>query len=1084
MKQIVKIIGVFTLLCLLGTVSTYSQKNIRTVSEIQNLINQDSLEKAKTIVKHNIQFYKNNKQYDSLSKYIKLEGSLKLNNGETQQALYKAKQLSDYITLSNNPHYIKIALHELSTVYHNSGQTEKAYNILKQAEAPTSRITDPENTDAASVQYMLGYYKMRIGDYVLAKNYYLKSLALYNKSTTKNYTSFNKVYTALGGILWQESKLDSSKYYFEQALNALNKTDSTDLKNSLFRPSLLKMNMSVLFNAMGKNREAISISYEAIEDFQKFIKTSKDEHAVKQAKGFVFSTLDNLGSYYNTLGEFKRTEEILEYSYALKQKEYEENDMNLIISHIILTQAKTTNQNFKDAELHLKKAVDYYKNNEVVDSFWKASAYSVGGTLYEEMGDLEKAKFYYEEGDRIYRKISQGRYSVDNLDRIIHLSKFYVKIGEKEKAISAAEEAYKYSRNNSLKNTLQEFFQLQNLAIVHFKLKNYKKSLEYSEKAIAFNLLNKAEEIGTADSIVIQYRKPTAILTNVASKYHLSKNRTTADLKQYKTELNKAISILEQRKKVVNNYDDLTILNKENNELFNFAKKILLELYQNTKDDFYLDQAISLHESAIYNRIRSRLNIRDNIAFQNVPIEIIEKEKLLKNDISKTLEKNNADVKTYISASEKWELFMKKLQKDYPTYYKMRYETLEEPIKDLQEKISENTTVIRYLFIEDKLNAFVVSRSKKHIFLLNNSTLETKVEELTIEDFSVERKSALLHDLYKMLWKPLEKSIKTKKVVVIPDRELFNISFEMLTPESIKSFKEFSTNSLLAKYDISYNFSLLLYKDNRKVMDYNENYVGFAPGFNKDMKQEYLLGLQDSMKLDKSYLTLLPQPFSENLVKQYAKVFKGNYFMNENASKALFINNAKEHKIIHIGTHAESDNITPELSRLVFAKRKGKNLALDENSLYAYEIYNTNLSSNLAILTACETGKSIYQSGEGAISLAHAFNYAGSESILTSLWNIDEVSSTQIVAYFYDYLVQGLPKDEALKKAKIQYLSSVEGRGAAPQYWAGLVLIGDTTPIVLQENTDHTWWWVTGILLTFAILIFFYKNRKDRNHNT
>ena len=81
---------------------------------------------------------------------------------------------------------------------------------------------------------------MRTGDYVLAKNHFLKSLALYNKSTTKNYTSFNQVYTALGGILWQESKLDSSKYYFEKALNALNKTDSTDLKTNCLDRAYLK----------------------------------------------------------------------------------------------------------------------------------------------------------------------------------------------------------------------------------------------------------------------------------------------------------------------------------------------------------------------------------------------------------------------------------------------------------------------------------------------------------------------------------------------------------------------------------------------------------------------------------------------------------------------------------------------------------------------------------------------------------------------------------------------------------------------------------------------------------------------------
>ena len=114
--------------------------------------------------------------------------------------------------------------------------------------------------------------------------------------------------------------------------------------------------------------------------------------------------------------------------------------------------------------------------------------------------------------------------------------------------------------------------------------------------------------------------------------------------------------------------------------------------------------------------------------------------------------------------------------------------------------------------------------------------------------------------------------------------------------------------------------------------------------------------------------------------------YNGQSFLNENASKQLFINKAREHKIIHIGTHAESNNLNPELSRLVFAKNITDTLNLDDNYLYNYEIYNIDLSSELAILTACETGKPGYQPGEGMISLAHAFNYAGSESILTSLW--------------------------------------------------------------------------------------------------
>ena len=284
--------------------------------------------------------------------------------------------------------------------------------------------------------------------------------------------------------------------------------------------------------------------------------------------------------------------------------------------------------------------------------------------------------------------------------------------------------------------------------------------------------------------------------------------------------------------------------------------------------------------------------------------------------------------------------------------------------------------------------------------------------------------------------------------------------------------------SLLAKYDISYNFSLLLYKDKGKVADYSSEFIAFAPGFNKKMKEEYKLAIKDSVALDKTYLKLLPQPFSEDLVKQYAKVFNGDYFINENAIKDLFINQAKEHKIIHIGTHAESNNISPELSRLIFAKKTDNKENYDENSLYSYEIYNLDLSSNLAILTACETGKPTYQAGEGMISLAHAFNYAGSESILTSLWEIDEESSAKIVKLFYDNLSEGMPKDEALRMAKLDYIANAEGRTAAPQYWAGLVLIGDIAPIDLSSNV--AWWWylLAGIVAT--LLVFVILNYKKQ----
>ena len=246
------------------------------------------------------------------------------------------------------------------------------------------------------------------------------------------------------------------------------------------------------------------------------------------------------------------------------------------------------------------------------------------------------------------------------------------------------------------------------------------------------------------------------------------------------------------------------------------------------------------------------------------------------------------------------------------------------------------------------------------------------------------------------------------------------------------------------------------------------------------MKENYRIAIEDTLVLDKTYMTLLPQPFSAELAKSSARIFSGKSFLNEQSTRQIFIENAREHKIIHIGTHAESNNLSPELSRIIFAKRLDSDSTRENNSIYTYEIYDCNLSSNLTILTACETGKPGFQPGEGMISLAHAFSYAGSESILTSLWKIDEQSSAEIVEFFYSHLSEGLPKDEALRLAKLDYLKSKSGRNLSPRYWSGLVLIGDTSPLVMNRSSN-SWNWLL-ILLPIALLGVFLYRRKSNRH--
>ncbi len=1073
----------FLFLFLFSIFTGFAQQKITPVKEIQSLIEQDSLSKARILISKNIAFYHAEKIFDSLYNYIQFEGSVKLNNGNKNLALKKAETLTKEIIKNASPHFVVEAITELGWIYDDAGQHQKAYDLLETATPFAIKNKEPHNTDIAGVEYRRGYYASKMGNFPLANKHYQKALRLLKKTGKLDYVFYNQVYNALGGMMWQEAKLDSAKFYFQEAIKVLEKTDETDIMNRYYRPSLVKMNLAVLWNSLGKNQEAISISEEAIAGFQEYIKRSKDEARTYKAKNHQCVTIDNMATFYNTLGEYSRSQELIEYSFEQKKKLFEKNDINLIISNIILAEAKTASRDFEGAAENVDSALELLKTSPGANLYWGAAALSTRATIYEKLDDAENAAIYYEKAETMYRKSMGNAYTKDFLDNLLEYSLFAAKHQNKSKALTLATETYTFTHTGDFKNTLQEFYHTVNLAQVHFLLKNYREAEKFSNEALRFNVLKEGEKISASDSILSQYRKPQALLINAESRFHLSEIKNPFLLKELLQQVEEGIAILDQRKKVVTNHEDVTLLITENEELLNFAEKIRLELYKITKDEIYLDKLISLHESSIYSRIRSRLNLRDNVAFQHIPKKVITRENHLKAQMVSSLnDSENSSIQTFFEASQNWDEFLDSLKQNFPKYYKMRYATLEEPLTDLQQKIPSNTTVVRYIFIDDALFAFVVSPSLKKMIKLDYASVKNHIPKLSNDEFSVEKMRPLLYELYRALWFPLEKYVGSQKVVIVPDRELFNLSFETLTPKPIKNFKEMATNSLLAKHVISYNFSLLLYKDKGKVGDYSSEFIAFAPGFNKQMKEQYTLAIKDSVKLDKTYLTLLPQPFSEDLVKQYAQIFDGNYFINENASKDLFINRAKEHKIIHIGTHAESNNISPELSRLIFAKKIDSTKNYNENSLYSYEIYNIDLSSNLAILTACETGKPTYQAGEGMISLAHAFNYAGSESILTSLWQIDEESSAKIVKVFYDNLSKGMPKDEALQNAKLSYLSTAEGRTASPQYWAGLVLMGDTAPIDL--NTGVAWWWyaLAGII-SIVLVILIVQNKKKASQS-
>ncbi len=1048
---------------------------------LDKLIGGSEYEQARTILDQHLAGFKSEQNYDTLVHYIKYVGSFKLANDNSTLAIEKAETFVAELIERKDPYVSKQSLLELAWLYDDAGAPKKAYETTQESLRYADKIADPLKADKETIQYHLGIRASDFGDIALAKKHHLKALSLRRVNPKEDFEGLYSINNAVGGMMWHSAKLDSAMYYYREALKALKSMEPNSM-NTHYRPSLVQSNIAVLLQATGKVEDGIEYSKLAISNIQKYLEAPDDESRKLRAEKFKLMFVDNLGAFYHSVGEFKKADGLITYSYHEKLKILEEDDPKIMISLIILGEAKMGIKDYHKAGEYLDKALEIIQKKPDNQFYWRAAALVSRASVYDELGDPQNAEKLYRQSEALYKRSLQGQYTKDYLDEFIEMSLFYAKLGKGEKALDLAMEGYNFAQNSSFKGTVQEFHHILNVAEVHYLLNNYAEALKFSEESLALKAKGHGTGVSRVDSIQIESRKPMALLTKVRAQYALKPDKDEKFLKSILDEIEKGIDVLERRRTIINSYEDLNVMVSENKELFSFAKKLRLDLFGLSQDQEYLVDLLSIHESSIYNRIRARLDIKKNIAFANLPESILDKEKQLKLKINSALTETSGKLnplEDFFQATNQWNDFLDTLEQNHPRYFKMRYATIEEPLDALHTNVPKNTTIVRYVFIEGNLYAFVITSKNMELVPLQYEPIKNHIASLNQNQKDVQETANLLHELYQQLWQPLTSLVNTQKTLIIPDGDLFNLSFEMLTPTKISSYQELATNSLLARHDVSYNYSLLLLDETRKKVDFSNNFIAFVPEFSNTMKTDYQIAITDSIDLDKTYLTLLPQPFSVDLAEQFRRKFKGSSFLNEKASKQVFTNSAREHKIIHIGTHAESNNVSPELSRLIFAKNAQEDVTINDNYLYTYEIYNQNLSSNLAILTACETGKPTYQAGEGMISLAHAFNYAGSESMLTSLWKIDEQSSTSIISLFYNYLLEGFSKDEALRKAKLDYMTNAVGRTIEPQYWAGLVLIGDTAPIDFSNTTNWLFWIIPVVIVT--ILFFCYIKKKKLN---
>jgi hypothetical protein len=1070
--------SLLTVICLIALLPNLAQDKPDSRPDIEKLIDAKEYKKADSILKRDVALFASQGKFDTFLYYLPLAGKIanaQYGSAKAEEAV--AAQLQFLKSKNVPPSLMMRAYRAAADFFGNIGQNQNGYDASKEALVYTMMDPAPAESEVARCEYNLGSYAHRLGNVGLSHKHHRK--ALYLREANPN-TEPEDIYlscNAVGGLMWYASKYDSAALYYNKALDALKRMPDTDV-NKYFRPANIQNNLAALYSAEGKTTEGIRAMQSTIDNFQKFIASKTPDTRKQSATEGLFEAIDNLAGIYREVGDYGKGGDLLRYSYSQKFAKLDREHPGIFISEILLGQHYNSVHEYDTAMHYLTKGLNKLEKAEGDYLFWAADAYYTKALIFENRKDTASAMEAYARSESLYEKSYQGQYDNVYMDFLRSASLFYARNHDYPKAIERANKVYQYLVSLDEGSSLQAFYQLLNIAEINYLTNRYKEAVSYAANALTTVNAKMKDGLTLLDSVKMEVFKPKAMLIAAKSEYVLAEKKDTVFLIKMAGQLGQALDILEKRKVLIDDAASINILISDHGELIDFTKKIEMELYELTGQSIHLDRFINLHESALYNRIRSRLDQQQAIMFSHLPAAVHQEEKQLKAAITTSLQvdKPNTELmKDYIRSVAQWEVHLEKVKRDYPMYYNMRYATIFRSLPELQSSIPDNSSLVRYFFVDTNLLALVVDKKEKKIVHLTSKGLEERVNTALWNAANEKVQLPILQELHEQVWKPLAPFIRHQKVTIIPDGILYNLSFDMLAVKPVLHYRELLTNSLLSSFTFSYHYSLFMLNQGQIDEDATENYVAFAPGFSDQVKSNYLSVTRDSVNLDYRYLQLLPQPNTNKLAKKIRKMIGGDIFLDENSTQTSFRKNAGGHKIIHIGTHARYDNIHPEQSGLIFAKSTSS--AEDNNFLSLYEIYNCDMRSDLTLLTACESGKPGYQDGEGMVSLAHAFNYAGSRRILTALWKIDEQSSSQITELFVSKLQSGLTTDEALRQAKLKYLSQAQGRMLAPAYWAGMVIMGEPGQLSLPSSSGRFFWIAGGILLILIALAVFVNSR-------
>ena len=797
--------------------------------------------------------------------------------------------------------------------------------------------------------------------------------------------------------------------------------------------------------------------------------------------GTIHYNLNNLDS---AVFYYKKSEGILSVHKGLNESErlynkfgalyFETGDYNKSISYFekalsIVEEKKPLNEFF---------AINY-KNN-IATALMKLGRYDPALEIFKELQKYPQpadalnyniGNTFFEKKDYASALLFLRRIRNLDLEKYITLTKVFIRVQQYDSA-----RFYLLRAKKQLGNQLTDRFRLEQGIILKYSgdleladgntqlaLANYQRAINRLDPAFSDSSVksNPSSFSGLQNFLFLF----DAIVAKAAAWNSLYKQHPDINnLEQSKNTYAAALSLVKHIEKTYFSDDARLFLKNKVNPATQDAVAVAIRLFDLTKNKEYLNDAFSFAENNKATVLQAGLKNMELTSIPGLPLNLVKEEKSVRILLAKLFiqagkPKDSLSARYLQTKIHDSEVSLATIQDkldENSVYHKIKFTPSFLSINQIQNHIQCNDeAILAYYYTKTTLVCFYITKQDAGFYSVPlQENIFYRIKQLRNELQSPESSSRkvlqeMASGLYQDLIDPVFEKIKNKKrLLIIPYNELSYLPFEILVNPRDGSL-------LLHQFAISYNYSsnFLADKSQNKLANYQ------------------VLGLAPFSVSGNAHLIMPVLPASREEIEN----LPGKKLFAEDATKDRFVALSGQYPVIHLATHAIANDTNLLGSYIEFYGLK--NEADSGHRLYEQEIYYLDMkSARLVILSACETGSGLLVNGEGVMSLSRAFSYAGCKSVITTLWKADEISTSFITKRLHHYLGNGMAIDMALQKAKLDYLSSNEipDRFKNPAYWAHLVLIGDSQPVI--ETPVHWVWWI-ALFLCVVLLVFLFGKK-------